>query len=467
MDRRRIGLIGAIALCAALAAAPARAQDDTDLFTVAVPPNVMLLVDNSGSMNHIVWHPDFDPGANTSCNYYSNDLFLSSTTTQTRCGTTRTYYVDPEVPAAGNQMRFDPRYLNWLHSLPNGDPRLTEIASTNNGTYSACLQAQGYTTYSRYRRARVTAAKDVLREVICNVNQAGAVRFGIAQFRMPGGSNDPNGGFVRVPINDYDAPNYSLNGATRSHGRHLDAGIDSLEGITWTPLGETLFQIYTYFMSRTSSERPFGANGSTRFPAYRYRTTLDGNCGPPGTGSQVPASPVQYACQKNFVIIITDGEPTKDDFDISNSGDDTATGFSDFGNLIGNYNPDGETEINGWACGGVASTEECALYLDDIAKFMHERDFRPDLPGTQTIDVYTVGFTTTAYANDLLSRTAAVGGGLFFASNNAEELAEAITSAVTDIVQKSQSFTAATVPATRTADGGNIYTSLFIPRDEP
>lgn len=467
MDRRRIGLLGAIALSAALAAAPARAQDDTDLFTVAVPPNVLLVVDNSGSMNHIVWHPDFDPSAPTSCNYYSSDLFLSSTTTQTRCGTTRTYYVDPEVPAAGNQMRFDPRYLNWLHSLPNGDPRLTEIASTNNGTYSACLQAQGYTTYSRYRRARVTAAKDVLREVICNVNQAGAVRFGIAQFRMPGGSNDPNGGFVRVPINDYDAPNYSLNGATRSHGRHLDAGIDSLEGITWTPLGETLFQIYTYFMSRTSSERPFGANGSTRFPAYRYRTTLDGNFGPPGSGSQVPASPVQYACQKNFVIIITDGEPTKDDFDISNSGDDTATGFSDFGNLIGNYNPDGETEINGWACGGVASTEECALYLDDIAKFMHERDFRPDLPGTQTIDVYTVGFTTTEYANDLLSRTAAVGGGLFFASNNAEELAEAITSAVTDIVQKSQSFTAATVPATRTADGGNIYTSLFIPRDEP
>src|SRR5690606_987641 len=180
MDRRRIGLRGAIALSAALAAAPARAQDDTDLFTVAVPPNVLLVVDNSGSMNHIVWHPDFDPSAPTSCNYYSSDLFLSSTTTQTRCGTTRTYYVDPEVPAAGNQMRFDPRYLNWLHSLPNRDPRLTELASTNNGTSSACLQAQGYTTYRRYRRARVTAAKDVLREVICNVNQAGAVRFGIA-----------------------------------------------------------------------------------------------------------------------------------------------------------------------------------------------------------------------------------------------------------------------------------------------
>jgi type IV pilus assembly protein PilY1 len=37
---------------------------------------------------------------------------------------------------------------------------------------------------------------------------------------------------------------------------------------------------------------------------------------------------------------------------------------------------------------------------------------------------------------------------------------------VTDIIGKSQSFTAATVPATRTADGGNIYTSLFTPSEQ-
>jgi type IV pilus assembly protein PilY1 len=468
MDRRQFGLLAAIAVCAALAA-PARAQDDTDLFNPPVPPNVLLLMDNSGSMNHIVWHPDFDPNAPTSCNYWTSDQQWSSTRTESHCGTTRTYYVDPEVPLAGNNMRFDRRYLNWLHSLPNGDPRLTEYAATANGTYSACLQAQGYTTYSKYRRARVTAAKDVLREVICNVNQAGKVRFGIAQFRLPGGDNDANGGFVRVPINDYDAPNYTLNGFTQSHGAHLDTGIDSLEGVTWTPLGESLFQLYTYFMSRTAADRPTGVGGGT-FPGYAYRTTLAGNFGP-ASSTQIPISPVQYACQKNFVIVITDGEPTKDDFDNSNSGDNTSQGFGSFGSLIGNYlveTPPApvETEINGWACGGVAASEECALYLDDIAAFMHGRDFRPDMDGDQTLDVYTVGFSTTAYANDLLSRTAAAGGGRFYASNNAEELAEAITDAVTDIIGKSQSFTAATVPATRTADGGNIYTSLFTPSQE-
>lgn len=470
MERRSLGLLAVTALLASLAASPARAQDDTDLFTVAVPPNVLLVMDNSGSMNQVVWHPDFDPEAPTSCNYYTSEqqwgpssFDASYARTRTVCGTTRSYYADPEVFAAGNAMRFDPVYLNWIHSLPNGDPRLAELASTNNGTYSACLQAQGYTTYSKYRRARVTAGKDVLREVICNVNQAGEVRFGLGQFRLPGGSGDPNGGYVRIPVNDYDAAPYTLNGATRTHGAHLDVAIDALEGVSWTPLGETLFQAYTYFMSRDDGQLPAGASGT--FPRYRYRTTTSSNGGPgTSTTSAVPISPVQYACQKNFVIMITDGEPTKDDFDTdANTGDYTNYGFGSFTSLIGDYNGDGETEIGGWACNG---GNECALYLDDIAKWMHDHDFRPDLDGNQAIDVYTVGFSTTDYANDLLARTAAAGGGLFYASNNAEELAAAITGAVTDIIGKSQSFTAATVPATRTSDGGNIYTSLFEPSDQ-
>lgn len=31
--------------------------DDTAIFTAQVPPNVMILLDNSGSMNEIMWHP--------------------------------------------------------------------------------------------------------------------------------------------------------------------------------------------------------------------------------------------------------------------------------------------------------------------------------------------------------------------------------------------------------------------------
>jgi len=456
------------ALAALVPSQGARSEDDTALFSVNVPPNVMIVIDNSGSMNELVWHPDYVPGQPRSCTAVTSQQSWTSTSrTFSACGKSRTFYSDPAVTAAGNSTRLSADYINWVFSMANSDPRIAEINATGNGTYSTCLQAQGFTTFSRYRRARVTAAKDVLREVICNVNQAGDVRFGIAEFRLPGGSDDPNGGYVRVPVNDYDAPTYTLpitssSNLTGTHQQHIDAAINSLEGESWTPLGETLFSIYTYFMSRTAGNRPLGLNG-TAFPGYVYRTNQWDRYGNyTTTTSQIPPDPVQYDCQKNFVIIITDGEPTKDDFDNSNSSDNTAQGYSNFGGLIGDYNADGETEIGGTACNGGS---ECALYLDDIAKFMQEHDFRPDRDGTQVIDVYTVGFTTTPQANDLLSRTAAVGNGLFFFSNNAEELADAIVGAVSDIIQKSQSFTAATVPATRTSDGGNIYTSLFLPQN--
>jgi type IV pilus assembly protein PilY1 len=181
----------------------------------------------------------------------------------------------------------------------------------------------------------------------------------------------------------------------------------------------------------------------------------------------VPDSPVQYACQKHFVILITDGEPTRDDFDNS-SPTNTANGFSSFSNLIGNFNNDGETETNIPAsCNCDSSGAEGTLYLDDIAKFMHERDFRPDLQGDQTLDVYTVGFTTTPFANALLEKTANVANGQYHFSNSAEALSTAIITTITDVIEKSQSFTAATVPASRTADGEQLYVSLFTPKEMP
>ena len=454
-------------------------SDDTALFSSAVAPNVLLLQDNSGSMNSIVWYPGFDPSQESTfaCNHtnggYTADQAYTSTTTATKCGKSRTYYVDPRVKAQGQQTRYSFEYLNWLHSLPNGSAILTDIASTTNGTYSACLQAEGFTaSFSKYQRSRTTAARDTLREVVCQVNQAGKVRFGLAEFRMPGASNDPNGGFVIVPIHDY-TDTYSLNGsATLTHGQQLDTYFQSIDGLTWTPLGESLFQVYTYFMSRNTANIPKGKDGATKFPAYVYNTNVTGNWGSVGSGSNIPPDPVQYSCQKNFVIIITDGEPTMDTFANANSGDNTSQGFSNFvSKLIGAYAGDVATapygtipKVQGPDCVDPPSSN-CALYLDDVAAFMHNNDFRPDLTGTQTIDVYTVGFTTSPQANDLLSRTAQKGGGLFFHSDTADGLATAIINDITDIIQKSQAFTAATVPATRTSSGGNIYTSLFIPNN--
>ncbi len=479
----------------ALLAAPALGQtvNDTALFTAVVPPNVMLLVDNSGSMNHVVWHGAFDPNAISTCNYWDNatdyfvdpvdsDTFPSGasdtsfragtyTISSTGCvNTSRAIFYDSEVWADGRDTRWDGRYLNWYFSAA-ADLYAAQIAATNNGTTSACL---GGGTFPIYRRSRVTAAKTVLREVICQVNAAGKVRIGLAHFRR---GSDPNGGYVVVPVNDYltaaGTPNvYTLNSVSQSHGAHLDTAITNLTGEAWTPVGESLFQVYTYFHGRGAGEQPAPASSGS-FPVYQYTTsTTSGNGGPQNSSGPptVPDSPVQYDCQKNFVIVITDGEPTRDDFDVE-SPSSTAAGFSSFTNLIGDYNNDGENEtVIPASCNCDSSVSEGALYLDDIAKFMHEVDFRPDLPDTngvkQTIDVYTVGFSTNAFANALLQKTAQVGGGQFYTSNDPQELATDIVSAVSDIVRKSQSFTAATVPAARTAAGGMFYTSRFVPSSQ-
>ncbi|MCP3984875.1 MAG: hypothetical protein GY723_10835 [bacterium] len=457
--------------------------DDQALFTTAVPPNVVLMVDNSGSMHHVVWHPNFDPTVSPPCGYFLDDdtYQVNSTDGDTfpnggagdhyfRAGTyaiagagcttaAREIFLDPVVDATGSRTRWSGRYLNWLYSTASAAD-LAEVVATNNGTLSGCV---GGGTYDLYRRARINAAKQILGEVICQVNAAGDVRFGMAQFRRGG---DPNGGYIVVPAEDYldgsGNPNsYTLDGVTQAHGDHLSDAIANLTGEAWTPLSETLFQVYTYFQSRVSGDRVAGAVSGT-FPEYEYRPDHGANGPYSSSGAPtVPDSPIQFECQKNFVVIITDGEPTRDDFDPQ--GGNTDRGFSDFDDLIGDYIPGDETETPGW--GGAAY--KGSMYLDDIAKFMHETDSRPDLPAhsgqEQTIDIYTVGFTTSAFADDILQRAAQQGGGQFYRSNDPESLANDIVLAITDILLKSQAFTSATVPAGRASADERLYTSDFIP----
>jgi type IV pilus assembly protein PilY1 len=502
---RRI-VLGAFAL-ALLQPGTAGRADDSDLFSTRVAPNVMILMDTSGSMNNVVWHPAYRPDVvydPVSCPYiadpddpdydptclkfplcgiaYDEPGFdggaddrwsTNDNTFRTKYGrtgitkcNTRDIFTDPLVEAEGNETRWQLGYLRWYFSDNvefdhdgDGDTILEEIVASDNGNRSQCVLDQDPSksaTFDKYRRSRVTAAKEILRDVICRTNQTANVRYGLAKFYA---ADDPEGGYVRVAIEDY----------TAAHANDLEAKIDELEGESWTPVAESLYNVYRYFQSRAAGKQALGKDGSTRFPTYDLDTAG-------GTAGTVPGSPLQYDCQKSFVILITDGEPTMDDFDNM-----SFTTFRD--DLIGDYNNPGDEDetppnvaflpiIDGSSCGGdgTATSTSCEIgrYLDDIAKFMQDNDFQLDaaFPSEQVIDTYTVGFTTTNVANELLGRTATAGDGEFFFSNNAEELTEALTKAINAIVEKSMSFTAATVPASRTTDGDNFYTSFFLPKTD-
>jgi len=439
--RQRLFSAGVALISAALllaGGALAQTEDDLFLFTSSVAPNVLIQLDNSGSMNHIVWHPAFDPDGTYDCSYYSSNYtyYLNSTITRTRCGRTRTLYHDP---LSNSYTWYSGKYLNWLFSSQNTVQ--SEIDDDDNGL-KHCPGASPL-TYAKYQINRLSSAKRVVLDTMCEVLATKNIRFGLSVFRDTY-VGDPNGGYIEVGIDDN----------SQSHQDDLEASVLATKAETWTPLAETLFQSYTYFMSRDSSQLPAGATSGT-FPLYSY-TTSPSNVGGlyTSTLSNVPESPIEFTCQKNFVIVITDGEPTKDDFD-TESPTNTAAGFSSFSSLIGDYNPDGEVEE--------PSGSSSWLYLDDVAKFMHENDCRPDMEDEQTLDIYTIGFTTGTAANDLLQKTADVGNGLFFTSNNPDELRTVLVSSITDILEKAQSFTASTVPATRTSSGGSFYTSFFLP----
>ena len=486
--QRRLSMGLVLGLLSAIVVPTSSLANDADLFTTtAVAPNVLLVIDNSASMNHIIWHEDFTPGTVYSCNQATYGAWVSSDTThtgafdpnevyfydgqrfgrndpvlgfvyhtnygtQTHCGRTRTLINDSN--AAGNQgdldnnkrkwTRYTGEYLNWIFSA-EADAAWAQISNGSNGFPSSCV---GGNAFGKYQRTRMNVAKQVLKDVVCQVNLVGQVRFGIAIFRSEGtGTDDPNGGYV---LEEVDFP-------TSNQQADLVSAIQSVTADTHAPIAETLFQSYTYFMSRNVSDLPVSvlANPTPEvFPVYQYDTKTNSTGGNYSTNA-VPADPMQYSCQKSFIILITDGDSERDDFDQENPTN-TAAGFDRFQQLIGDYVPDGEIEAP-------AGVGEMTRYADDIAKYMTENDMRPDFAGEQTIDTYTVGFAVGSSATAMLQKTAAAGNGLFFGANDEDELAQAIIDALTAIIEKAQSFTAATVPASRTAAGDQLYISLFTP----
>ena len=96
-------------------------------------------------------------------------------------------------------------------------------------------------------------------------------------------------------------------------------------------------------------------------------------------------SPMEERCQKNYIILMTDGEPTQDiDWRLT-------SGTYINGDNIGDYDGDGNDPGSYGSSG--------SDYLDDVARYLYERDCNPSLgSGTsfekQSIITYTIGFQT-------------------------------------------------------------------------
>ncbi|MEZ5458305.1 MAG: PilC/PilY family type IV pilus protein [Steroidobacteraceae bacterium] len=206
----------------------------------------------------------------------------------------------------------------------------------------------------------------------------------------------------------------------------------------FTPLSETLYEAGQYLAGRAVD---YGLDSLIE----------DGMSFPSVPESRVPAnqaqyqSPIQFQCQRNFVVLLTDGEPTAD-----NSADGRITSLPGFGDAVG-------SDCDGTGAG------RC---LDDMAQYLYEGDLSPTLPGRQNAVTYTIGFGPDVAGSTFLEDVARRGGGRAYAADNVENLTSVLQSIFAEVLQGGNTFTSPAVSVNafnRTQTTNEVYLSLFQP----
>ena len=485
---KRFAWLGLGTLWAMLAIGPALA-DDTELFignsqSSQAQPNILFIFDNSGSMdtlvrtqdpfdgrttypaagcdpNRVYWRTGAgDPPACTTDRWF--DLAQLKCDAALRAFLTAGYYTD-------NMAQYDPTNggggKRWETIASGQKSRAVECRSDRgvhgdgidgsklyarngqsgvNGFWGdrtqeiSWGQAPANETYTLYSgnylnwtfgpansRSRIDIVKDVAGNLLDSVS---GVNVGLMTFNDPiDNLNGSQGGYVAYPMQDVNLARAPMK-----------AAINALTAHTYTPLSETLYEASQYYMGRRVDYGALTSVAASRDPSNPANYQ----------------SPVVYGCQKNFIVYLTDGEPTKDvDADAKIKALRDANGQS-FGQLVG-PTCDAETYPAGFAPSG----GDC---LDDLAEFMQKGDLT-NLPGQQNVSTYTIGFTV-----DLpnLSDTARRGGGNYYTANDTASLANVLSNIVTQILTKNTTFTSPTVAVNafnRTQNLSDLFISVFRP----
>lgn len=268
----------------------------------------------------------------------------------------------------------------------------------------------------------------------------------------------------------------------------LIAKINSLVAASRTPLAESLYEAYRYFrgeapvFGRLATAAAAGGTVAAGCDKTAFATPGGGADCTGSSGNYVssmassldPTTGLPAACQKNFVVLMTDGGP-EDDFSANpaikalsdsvvagtvspdtrvdvNQADTTTGQFEDAGL------PYGPTDLAGTANDGGY------IWLDELAYYMSVSDMNTAITGRQPVVTYTIGF---AGANTpVLQQAATRSGGNNYVANDSDELAAALTAAVAAIREWNPTVSAPTVPLSalnRSESGEQVYLAFFGP----
>ena len=322
------GLLASVMLTPTLALAITPAQKPLYIGVSSALPNIMLMIDNSGSMRTNVDSNAYTPSDKPdNFNYNCGVTVFGGVTAPATPTTTVNMVVDSSgVPrfctnsicntstAFSNQKCFNnvlTYKVDYYHGT--GLAKSTYLGAELNWYFKSGTFTKGSLIWvATTPRPRIDIAKDaainLVNSLIPDQGNNPTVRLGLATYR------DPWGGQIISEIRTLD----------ESYAAVILPKITALPIDGYTPLAETLADIGRYF-----SEGGNGYTGnltlhpqSNQTPASLDAIFNNGLSSPTRhqiyntvASSTNPANfsvPVENYCQKNFAILVTDGLPTKD-----------------------------------------------------------------------------------------------------------------------------------------------------------
>jgi len=481
---RRGAAFGGAALAALIAQAPLALADDTEVYvsnaTEGTQPNILFIVDTSGSMNTEVTIPSvYDPATTYSGSCSTSRIYWTTNSTPPSCSTdqwipTTKNTCNAGIAAFASSGRFTDQAAMWrrdwgilgerswtdqrwqtLQAGANNHELECEDDSGKHGSAagvwyadkdarnsankwnSAASKKYGYSsTYNFWsanylnwwaatggsgtmKKTRLWIVQDVAKKLVDRLN---GVNIGLMRFD---GVSLYQGGPVTLPIADI--------AETRELFKTTISGYTPSGN---TPLEETFWEAYLYF---TGQAVKYGLTSSP--------TSVAGSKNPSDTSKY--KSPIAEACQKNYIVYLTDGEPTED---------------VDAHGLI--YNLLGTRPKGNCTTSTSTSSSNQGICLDELAGYMNDYlDAAPNLSGIQNIVTYTVGFFSD---QTLLDDTAVKGGGKYYTVDDYAGLEASLSEIFIEILLREGLFTAPAVSVNdfkRMFHRDELYFALFAPQD--
>jgi len=472
---------------------------NSPLFTsTTAEPNIMFVIDNSGSMEHVV-EESFTGDADkydSSVTYINNCAAPVATNQKVYIyftggrpyvrfwyykGTAYTVNYDAANKTTG-QICFDPtkNYSGNIHASNGTRPYSFTALYTGNflnwyfkydNTNNGGSVGKNWTSTSaladRYKpgtQIRRIIARDSMSSLVTSLEASDTnIRLGLATFYSGQGAKI----FDEVQHLDVTQRN-SIN----SHIQNLGDG-------GGTPLAETLHQVGRYFIGERGTVNPgnlvLGSTATTNgqydgnlilHPAATPTTSTDNvafnyfSAGNGGRTTPTFESPIQYWCQNNFVVVMTDGLPTNDTV-IPSVLQDYDSDCVSASPACGTYDKKDTSLGYIYESGG-------SDYLDDVAQAMFEIDLRPDIndyngnPVKNNVITYTIAFADQdALNNKLINDTGTQGGGESISATDGQDLVNKFAQVTNSILATTSSAAAVTFNTSTLENGTNLFSAEF------